>query len=79
MELAQDLVTGMVIRDTYSSRKCLSPSMRAVICLALLRLKKGFFGGSSGRFTLKVTSQANKPVNIPTMIIFAMLCMQYAL
>lgn len=69
------MLSEMLIEDTYSSRKCLSPSMRSVICLALLRLKKGFFGGSSGRFTLKVTTQSNKPVQIAAMVIYAMISM----
>ena len=45
---------------SYFSKNLWSPFMRSVICWALFRLKKGFFGGSSGSCTLQKTHTDSK-------------------
>lgn len=45
---------------SYFSKNLWSPFMRSVICWALFRLKKGFFGGSSGSCTLQNTHTQSK-------------------
>jgi len=50
--------TCLLIREiTYCSKNLWSPFIRSVICWPLFRLKKGFFGGSSGSCTLQQQQQ----------------------